>query len=172
MNGQGVGAVVTLFCLLPLFFVSLPALFVVLEAMSPHFLEGARACLARRPGRSFLVGLLNGVFFFFLAAILGSSGVGLLALIGVSLLLALLLLAVVGFGALAGRVGGRVFELGERPAPPVARLLVGSVILEALFFIPVVGWLTLTILGLSGFGAVLLALRRRRTVQAMVETTA
>lgn len=167
MSQEVVQSAVILFCLLPLFLVSLPALFVVQEALLPNFLEQSRACLARAPGRSFLIGLINGVLFFALAMVLGSSGVGLLALAGVLLLSALFLLTAVGFAILAGTVGGRVFELWERPASPAARLLAGSITLEALFFVPVVGWLTLTALGMSGFGVVLLALwrRRRRTVQ-------
>lgn len=92
---------------------------------------------------------------------------GLLALIGALLLMILLLLTLIGYGALAGTVGGRLAELWARPASPLVRLLAGSITLEALLFVPLVGWLVLTVLGLSAFGAVILALwhRWRRPVQ-------
>jgi hypothetical protein len=167
MNEHVIQSAFSLFCLLPLFLVSLPILFVVQETMLPDLLERSRAHLDGVPRRSLLVGLINGLFFLVLAVILGNSGVGLLALLGLLLTLALLLLTVVGLGVLAGTVGRRVFALWERPASPAARLLVGSVALEALLFVPLVGWLVLIGLGLSGFGAVLLALWRRR--RPMVE---
>lgn len=170
MSPQAIQTAVTLFCLLPLFLVSLLALFVVLEVLLPDVLGESRSRLARTPRRAFLIGLVNGVFFLALAVILGDSGVGLLAFIGALLLLALLLLAVIGLGALGGTVGDRVFALWERPASPALRLVAGGIALEALLFVPVVGWLILAVLGLSGFGAVLLALwhRRRRTMEPEV----
>lgn len=132
MNQQDSAGLITLICLLPLFFMSLPALFFVLETISSRTLEQSRARLAQAPGRLFFVGLVNGVFFFVLVAILSSSGVPLFGFVGLFLLLALILSFVIGLGALAGVIGGRILELLERKASPGAHLLAGSLVLEAL----------------------------------------
>jgi hypothetical protein len=165
MNEQDIAGLLTILCLLPMFLVCLPALFFVQEALLPGLSARSRARLAQAPRRSFLIGLINGVFFFVLAALLGNSGVGLLALLGMLLLATLVFLSVIGFGAVAGTVGRRLFELWARPASAGAQMLIGSVTLEALIFIPFVGWLTLFVLGTGGFGAALLALWRRRGAQ-------
>lgn len=170
MNEQTRG-LIALFCLLPPILIALPAIFILSEAMLPDLLEQSRVHLARRPRRSFFTGLVNGFFLLVLTAVLSSSGVGLLGLVGLVFLLALLLLGVAGFGALAGTVGDRIFALWERPASPGARLVVGSWVLEALLFVPLVGWLMLIIFGLGGFGASLIALWRRRRRSAQLEGT-
>ncbi len=172
MAQQAVSSLVVSFVFLPLFLVSLPTLFVVYEALRPRLLSRSRAHLARAPRRAFLIGLVNWVFFFGLAALLGSTNAGILALIAVLLLLGLLFLAVAGFATLAGVVGTRVLALWERPASSGGQVFAGGLALEALLFVPVVGWLMLIVTGLTSCGAVIMALWQRGSDQEQGEDAA
>lgn len=167
MNDQSVLEVMLLIGIIFLILTALPALTMVQEVLSPALLEQSRGRLSRGIRRSFVAGLFNGTFFLFLAMVMASTNIFVLALPGVLLLGGLILLSIIGVGAIAGLVGNRVFELWERPTSAGARLLMGSILLEALILIPIFGWLLLSVLGLSGLGAVLMTLwhRWRRSKQ-------
>ncbi|HEY9509847.1 MAG TPA: RDD family protein, partial [Verrucomicrobiae bacterium] len=120
------------------------------------FPKPVRICvdeLTNRPATTFFVGLLAKILVPLLVLILAATGVGLLVVPFV--------LAAAVFGMLVGKAAVLQY-LGKavgRPAgldgknQPLLALLIGTVLMLALYLVPFVGFLTFAILGLWGFGA-------------------
>jgi len=143
--------------------VSLIAFFIVVKALFPNRVERSRFHAHRSPGRAFMVGLVNLVFF----AALALAFFGLADAVGVQLLqiLAMLILIIPAIGIVIG-LGGIVVMTGERLAPEMVdhrRTGLGALALSLACAIPVVGWFgLLPYLCLLALGASILSLFRRR----------
>jgi cytoskeletal protein CcmA (bactofilin family) len=134
---------------------------VLAAVLAPRPLAAAARRADETPGRAFVYGLISLPIFFVLCVVLAVSIVG----IPLLLLLAPAYLALLFFGALAAAffLGTKVlmftgrYRVGNAPAA-----VVGSLILAATTFIPVLGDLLLYALCLFGTGAAILALLSRR----------
>ncbi|MGH2522217.1 MAG: hypothetical protein ACRDH2_06910 [Anaerolineales bacterium] len=134
---------------------SLAAFFVVLAALFPKRTAQTRAASDAVPGRAFLVGLVNFLFFGALAAgsfaLAQAAEFGLLALPGLIVLAALTVGMSVGLAGVAQLVGARLAPL--RPEP--VRTVLGALALGWACALPFVGWFVLlpyvALLGLGGF---------------------
>lgn len=138
----------------------LGGLFVLCNVAFPQVIARARGTADKMPIRSFLVGLINFIFFGLIAVALLSSN-DVLRIFGLIVAAILLGLVAVGLSAMARLVGERL-----QPAQPSAmrQLLVGIITLELAALAPFVGWLLVPALaGLTGYGAVMIALIWRRT---------
>ncbi len=72
------------------------------------------------------------------------------------------LMTVIGLAAASGVAGERVLALlTERPGTPLGTLVIGIVCLGLSALLPIIGWLVLAVLLMTGLGAALLALFRR-----------
>lgn len=142
--------------------IGLTALMALSAVLFPGLIVRARAHAVRMPRRAFLVGLLNFAFFGLLSAALLSAG-EVAALLG--LIVAAILLAYVGVGltAIADLVGER---MGLQHQPPLLRTVVGAVTLQLAALTPLVGWIIVpTVAGLIGYGALIIALVRRKPAE-------
>ena len=147
-------------------FVTLVALLTTLTYLIPQRTERARQILQERPGRAFMIGLVNLLFFGVLAAVFSQGGeVG--GLLGLIILLALLGLAFIG-------LTGMLLLLRHRFYPPheetnhslLAVTIRTSAILMAGLLAPVVGWFILSpILLITGLGAGIMTLVRTQSDQ-------
>jgi hypothetical protein len=161
MNNQGPRALV--FSLIPGLFCGLPTLLVLVTALVPTYFDRARRIVSTRPWQSFLLGLVNFVFFFAIAAVFGESAFPpLKGIAALSVLIVLPLMTVIGLAAASGVAGERVLALlTERPGTLLGTLVIGIVCLGLSALLPIIGWLVLAVLLMTGFGAALLALLRR-----------
>ncbi|NJN17665.1 MAG: hypothetical protein HC822_16015 [Oscillochloris sp.] len=128
------------------------------SAIFPRLLAQARRNLEQMPRRSFAVGLVNALFFGLLGAALSSGGplAGLLSLLVFTGLLSFIAL---GLSVVAALIGVRIAPV----LPPPFQPMLGMLLLVTSALIPLVGWIGLSALaGLSGYGAVIIALFQRR----------
>lgn len=152
-------------------FFSLVALLVLLIFLIPRRVARTRQVIQTAPGRSFVIGLVNALFFLVIAVVFlqGGQGGGLLALI---IVLALLALAAVGLAGVALLLRERIYpepakrELGMSASVKTAVLLVLAGLL------PFLGWFVLApLLLLLALGASIIVLVRRDGRQVAEETT-
>ncbi len=137
---------------------TLAALLVLLPALLPGRVARAQQVAQNNPGRSFVIGLVNFLFFGVLAAIFTNGGeVG--GLIALLISLAILAITAVGLAALNQIVQARLYPKDEG----VRVGLKTAVLLIAGGMVPVLGWLVVApILLLVGLGAGIIALVRQR----------
>jgi hypothetical protein len=139
--------------------VGLAALLLLCDVAFPNLVARARRNVERMPLRSLLVGLVNFSFFGLIAAALLSGDESARAL-GLLVGTVLLSFVALGLAAVAQLVGERLWP--DDPSA-VRRLLAGAATLELAALVPLVGWFAVTALaGLLGYGAVVIALVRRR----------
>jgi hypothetical protein len=148
--------------------VGLAALLLLCDVAFPKLVARASHNVERMPLRSLLVGLINLSFFglFAIALLSGDEGAKVLGLLVGTVLLSFV---AIGLAAVARLLGERL-----RPADPnaVRRLLAGALTLELAALVPLVGWFAVTALaGMLGYGAVLIAMVRRRTTNDERRTT-
>jgi len=138
-------------------------LLVLVTALVPTYFDRARRIVSTHTWQSFLLGLVNFVFFLAIVAVFGESAFApLKAIAALSLLIVLPLMTVTGLATAAGVAGERVLALlTERPGTPLGTLVIGITCLGLSALLPIIGWLVLVILLMTGFGAALLALFRR-----------
>ncbi len=141
--------------------VSLTAFYVVLNSFFPKALAKTQRMAHEYPKRTFLIGLVNFLFFsaitmgFFL---LGQRTSGLFVIPGLFFAVPLAIGITFGIGGLIGLVGERLFA----DYPPGRRIAFGTLILYAACLTPVVGWFGLTVfLAVYGLGAFLLSFIQR-----------
>ena len=137
---------------------TLAALLVLLPALLPARVARAQQVVQNSPGRSFVVGLVNFLFFGLVATIFAQGGdIG--GLLGAIILLVLLAITAVGLSALNQIVQARLYPNGDG----VKVGLKTAVILIAGGLVPLLGWFVVTpILLLIGLGAGIIALVRRK----------
>jgi hypothetical protein len=150
-------------CVGPALLCGLPMLLVVLIALAPKYFGRARRTAARRVWQSFLLGLVNYLFFTVVAAVVGSLGFSFLE--GIAAFIAVIvlpLMIVIGGAVVTGLVGERVLALlTDQTASPLANLVIGMICMGICALLQVIGWFVLLVLLMIGFGAALLALFRR-----------
>lgn len=164
MNNQGPGALAL--CLVPGLLCGFPMLLVLVTALVPAYFDRARRVVYTHTWQSFLLGLVNFCFFLAVAAVFGGSAFAPLKAIAVlSLFIVLPLMTVIGLATASGVAGERVLALlTERPGTPLGTLIIGIVCLGLSALLPIIGWLVLALLLMTGLGAALLALLQRNRV--------
>lgn len=145
--------------------ISLAAYFLVVGALFASRVTKTQRVINQMPGRSFLVGLVNFLFFGVIAVILFSvaenAGGAIKVILTIpALSITALLTVILSFG-----FAGMVNMVGERILPEHSSLKKsawGTVILAFACALPFVGWfLLLPYAGLVGFGAVILGFFQR-----------
>ena len=155
-----------LLCVLPGFLCGLPMLVVLATALLTRYLERVKRATAAFPWQSFLLGLVNAVFWLAIAIVMGDSASAALKVIAALIVLILLLaITLIGLPAAANIAGERVLALlTDRPNPRMFTLVVGILCLGISALLPIVGWLAVAVLVLTGLGAALLALLRPKQI--------
>jgi hypothetical protein len=135
----------------------------LVASLAPEKLERARIMVRERPFRTFWVGFLT------LAALIGSSVLLLLTLVGVLLIPAVVLLAVaigvLGYLAATYLVGRALWGwFGVLPPDSLLERLgaaaIGAVVVALVAFVPYFGWLAVLVLTLTGVGALTVGIFR------------
>jgi hypothetical protein len=148
-----------------------PAILVLLTALVPGYVRRAREVMLKWPVRSFLLGLVN---FGFFSALVVLNGIELLPVqvIGTtSILMCLPILAIVGLLAAAGIVGEKLWQqVASKPGTLLGSLIIGVLLLGLVLIVPFVGWTIVLGLILTGLGASIIALFRRKQAQAEPST--
>ena len=140
------------------------ALLIVLSVLFPQHLQRSSRTAGQSPGRSFLIGAVNVVFFGALALAMLSGGVPLLQGIGVAIAALLIVAMAIGLGGMVQLTGERILPT----AAPLRRTAWSALIVVAACLTPYVGWLLLfPYLVFRGVGGWLLGwLRERRDRRA------
>jgi hypothetical protein len=133
------------------------------DSRYPELSDAMLRTYRNRPMRCLLVGLVNIIFGVILAFILLSTKV--LALFGIALLLALTILAYVGY-FIGYRSAGVTIPLPQAGDTRAGALMLGGLVAEGAFLVPILGQLLSLVTKLRGFGAVTLALIARRPAEA------
>lgn len=145
--------------------VTLAALLVLLPALLPERVARAQQIAQNSPGRAFVIGLVNFLFFGVLIAIF-SQGAQLGGLIAATILLALMMVTAVGLAAINQIVQGRLYS-GD---VSVKVGLKTAVLLIAAGLVPLLGWFFLTpVLLLISLGAGIMTLVRRKSSATLSE---
>ena len=133
--------------------------FVVLcNVVLPEFLRRARTNAEQHPARSFLIGLVNALFFGLIVFVLVAH-VRVLRGLGLALATILLAFIVCGIAAIALGLGQRL----RAEASATRQIVYGIVTLELAALLPLVGWIIVPLAsGMTGLGAVILALFQRK----------
>ena len=157
--------ILRLILIIVLLTIGLAAYFLVIGALFSKRVAKTQRVINQMTGRSFLVGLVNFLFFGVIAVILFSvadnAGGAIRVILTVpALLITALLILILSFG-----LAGMVTVLGERILPEhsfLKKSVWGTVILTFACALPFVGWfLLLPYTGLVGFGAVILGFFQR-----------
>lgn len=145
-------------------FVTLTALLTTLTYLLPTRAKYAQQILQDKPGRAFVIGLVNLLFFGILAAVFSQGGeIG--GLLGLIILLALLGLAFIGLTGLLLLLRHRFYPPHEETNHSLLAVTIrSSAILMAGLLAPVVGWFILApILLITGLGSGIMTLVQRKT---------
>ena len=152
----------TLLVILLVLIVPLLAFFIVLPVLFPGRIAKVQTAIEGRPGRSFLLGLVN--FAFFLAigvgifALSGRGAIRIIAVIAVIYMAALAVGVCLGLASVVQVVGGRLAS----HETAVKRSLWGALALILASYVPFVGWFILfPYSGLLGFGGLVLSIFNR-----------
>jgi hypothetical protein len=145
---------------------TLAALLVLLPALLPGRVARAQQIAQNSPGRAFVIGLVNFLFFGVLVLIF-SQGAELGGLIAGTILLALMTVTAVGLAGINQILQGRLYpnDSGVKVGLKTAVLLLASGLL------PLLGWFVLTpVLLLISLGAAIIALvQRKSTASSSIE---
>jgi hypothetical protein len=140
--------------------ISLVALLALLPFLLPRRVNRARQFIQTTPGRTFIIGLANALFFLVVAAILsqGGDGGGLLAVV---ILLGLLALAAVGLAGLVTLLRDRIYPQAA-DTPGLSLTVKTAVLLTLAALLPFLGWFVVTpLLLVLALGAALAAFVKR-----------
>ena len=147
---------------------TLTALLMLHVFLIPYRVEQARQAIEHAPGRAFLIGLVNMLFFGVLAAIFANGG-------DVGGLIALIILLALGSFSLIG-LSGIILTLRERIYPDSTGNGLKEGMKTAVFIIiasltPFIGWFVLApILLIIGLGGAITTIIRRRKTTVSTET--
>ena len=149
----------------------LPALLILLTALAPDYVDRARSVMRRWPGKSFLLGLINFVFFFAVALLANVEYAPAQLLGALSVLIILPILLTAGLLTAAGVAGERVWQqITSKPASLLGSLTIGILVTGLTLLAPIVGWMLFLGLVFAGLGASIIALLRRKQVHAETST--
>lgn len=151
-------------CALCALTVGLPATLALLTTLAPGYFERARTVVRQRPGQSFLLGLVNFVFFFSLLLFVWVTGRledrgrdPLIALATIPITFLLPPFMLVGFTITSGVVGEQfLLQTVDRSGSLLGSLAVGVLLCALVALVPIVGWTLLLALILSGMGAAII----------------
>jgi hypothetical protein len=147
--------------------VGLPALLILLTALVPKYVGRARGVMHKWPGRSFLLGQVNFMFFFAIALFADVEFIPVQLIGAFSMFIALPILLTAGLLAATGVVGERVWQqISPKPASLLGSLVIGILVMGLTLLVPIVGWMLFLGLVFAGLGASIIALFRRRQAQA------
>jgi hypothetical protein len=143
--------------------VTLAAFLAVMVILLPNMSGRVSRTMASMPGRSFVLGAINFIFFFGVAAVLSQIGQGIggffggiFSLSALFITFMLLLLLGIGLAGLVRIISERVYD--SKPVS-IGQLLRSAVLLVGAGLAPFVGWFVLTPLALFiGLGATIIAL--------------
>lgn len=146
-------------CLSGMTIAGLPAMLVLLTALAPGYVERARAVMRDRPWRSFLLGLVNTLFFGALSLLTSADWAPVALVGGFSLIVVLPLFMVLGLLVTASIVGERIWlQIASRPGSLLGSLVLGILVLGMTLLVPIFGWLLFLGLTMVGLGAGILAI--------------
>ncbi len=141
--------------------ISLIAFMITLDVFFAGKLDRTRQAIAAQPGRSFLIGLVNALFF-------GSISIGFLYLAGelsnifvlpaIVILTPLAIAVVLGTGGMVALTGERLFPDHPRPK----QIAFSAAMLYIACLAPIIGWFALTgYLAITGLGGFILSFLKR-----------
>lgn len=140
---------------------SLIAFFIAMDVFFEKRLDRTRQVIAAQPGRSFLIGLVNILFFGSIALgflILGSGVNQIFSIPAMIVLIPLCIVTVLGVGGLVGLAGERLFPGSSRNQ----RTILATALIYIACLAPIVGWFALTsYLAVTGVGGFLLSFLKR-----------
>lgn len=148
-------------------YLTLVALLTTTAYLIPQRAERTRQILQGKPGRAFIIGLVNFLFFGILAAVFNQGGdIG--GLLGLIIILALLGLSIVGLTGLLLLLRSRFYPPHEETAHSLLAVTVrSSAILVAGLLAPAVGWFILApILLIMGLGSGIMTLISFRRISS------
>lgn len=165
--------ILAIILLVPLGGITIIALLGAVNLLLPSPVAKTHNNLEEAPGRSLLLGLVNFIFFGLLAVVFfwlseqsGSFGRGIFILISIIILVGVAIFALLGLSAFAKLLGERI---GNAKTPFASDLRGGALLLLAALA-PYVGWfLFLPLVLLTGFGAAISALVRRKPKELPAE---
>ena len=132
---------------------------VLTEALWPHARERMLKAYQTRQRRCFFIGILNAVGLTFIAILL--IGTQVLALPGLLLLAFVWGMAVLGYGIVYSDIGQQLSS--SRATDQYREIVVGGIVAELAFLVPVVGQILSAVYFFRGIGAVAVALLARGT---------
>jgi hypothetical protein len=143
------------FGLLVLGGLSLFALQILLLVTMPAAVERVQAAVETKRLFSFVLGLVNTIFFLLLSGVLAHAGPG-GGLLSAVFFFAFLFLVLFGLSGKALQIGGRTGALAGFGPNPLLNLTLGWWTIFFVSLIPFVGWVLALYWGISGVGAVIL----------------
>ena len=155
--------------LIILFIVGWLSLALLVGVFLPQQVYAVTMTLQENMLRTGLIGMLSYGVAFILAIVFAVSIIGIpLSMIVLVLIWALTLLGLIGIASIVGHRVARV--LWRADASQIVAILLGGVLLGIVRVIPVLGWVAWLVLGIFGFGAVVLT-RGRIAKQREIETS-
>ena len=141
--------------LIILFVLGWLALAVLVGVFLPQQVQAVATTLQENTLRAGLIGMLSYGVAFILAIVFAASIIGIpLSMIVLVFIWALTLLGLIGVASIAGR---RIaMMVWHADASQMIAILIGGVLLGVVRVIPVLGWVAWMVLGIFGFGAVVL----------------
>jgi hypothetical protein len=153
-NGDGTG--ILLLCST---IVGLPAILILTTVLVPGYVKRAQGVMHKWPGRSFLLGLVNLVFFFAIA-LLSNVNFAPIKLIGaLSLLLIMPFLLTIGLLIAAAVAGDRLWQqIASKSAALIGAVVLGIPLLGLTLLVPIIGWIVFLGVVCTGLGASIIVL--------------
>ena len=141
------------------FILGLPPLLLLLTALIPRRIAQTQVVMRQQPARALLLGMINGLFFGTLALFVESGIMPLAILSGFVLFFMLPLLLTTGLLISAGVVGEQFWrQMTGKSASPPGALTIGFLLMCFALLFPVIGWLVVLGLVLTGLGAAIITL--------------
>ena len=166
-SGDGTGLVLVWICATML---GAPAILVLLTALAPRYAGRARKVMLRWPVRSFLLGLVNFVFFSALVVLTAIEFAPAQMVGAISMLICLPVLVIIGLLTAAGIVGEKLWlQVVAKPGTLLGSLIIGVLLLGLVLIVPFVGWSIVFGLILVGLGASIIALFSKRQAQPEID---
>jgi hypothetical protein len=129
----------------------------ILVALFRHILDDASSSTIQKPGKAALVGFLTSISLPILIIILFISMIGVpIAIITILIWIAILMIC----GPFVGYMLGQVILKNTKYNQPAWAILLGILVLNVLYIIPILGFITLLAVGVFGTGMILIQGKR------------
>ena len=160
-NGDGTG--ILLLCST---IVGLPAILILITVLMPSYVKRAQGVMHKWPGRSFLLGLVNFVFFFAIALLVNVNFVPIKLVGALSLLVILPILLTIGLLIAAATAGDRLWQqIASKPAALIGAVVLGIPLVGLTLLVPILGWIAFLGVVCTGLGASIIAPFQRKRAQ-------